>query len=169
MSSKSIKFAFAVNQLNAFEPQNFGNADKFLIYEWINNDFRFLKEEANHFKNLDEDPVNGSERKGKAIIAFLNSLEINVLVSIKFGKNIQMVNSNFIPVIVSSETPEEVKLAVKKHIKWIEDELRNRPEEFKLFTIKNGILKTPIKNNTYLLVGQTDDIKSRSQSPSGMN
>jgi len=147
MKSKSIRFAFAVNQLNAFEPQNFGNADKFLIYEWVNNDFLFLKEEANRFKDLDDDHVNGSERKGKAIIAFLKNLDINVLVSIKFGKNIQMVNTSFIPVIVSSETPEEVKLAVKKHIKWLEDELINRPEEFKLFTIKNGILKTEIKQN----------------------
>jgi predicted Fe-Mo cluster-binding NifX family protein len=147
MKSKSIRFAFAVNQLNAFEPQNFGNADKFLIYEWVNNDFLFLKEEANRFKDLDDDHVNGSERKGKAIIAFLKNLDINVLVSIKFGKNIQMVNTSFIPVIVSSETPEEVKLAVKKHIKWIEDELENRPEEFKLFTIKSGILKTSIKQN----------------------
>jgi len=147
MKSKSIRFAFAVNQLNTFEPQNFGNADKFLIYEWVNNDFLFLKEEANRFKDLDDDHVNGSERKGKAIIAFLKNLDINVLVSIKFGKNIQMVNTSFIPVIVSSETPEEVKLAVKKHIKWLEDELINRPEEFKLFTIKNGILKTEIKQN----------------------
>ena len=147
MKSKSIRFALAVNQLNTFEPQNFGNADKFLIYEWVNNDFLFLKEEANRFKDLDDDHVNGSERKGKAIIAFLKNLDINVLVSIKFGKNIQMVNTSFIPVIVSSETPEEVKLAVKKHIKWIDDELINRPEEFKLITIKNGILKTAIKQN----------------------
>jgi predicted Fe-Mo cluster-binding NifX family protein len=147
MKSKSIRFAFAVNQLNTFEPQNFGNADKFLIYEWVNNDFHFLKEEANRFKDLDDDPVNGSERKGKAIIAFLKNLDINVLVSIKFGKNIQMVNTSFIPVIVSSETPEEVKLVVKKHIKWIDDELINRPEQYKLFTIKNGILKTAIKQN----------------------
>ena len=87
------------------------------------------------------------KEKGKAIIALLKNLDINVLVSIKFGKNIQMVNTSFIPVIVSSETPEEVKLAVKKHFKWIEDELKHKPEEFKLFTIKNGILKTAIKQN----------------------
>lgn len=147
MKSKSIRFAFAVNKLNEFESQNFGKADKFLIYEWVNNDFRFLEEEVNRFKNLDVDHVDGSERKGKAIIEILKNLEIYVLVSTKFGKNIQMVNTSFIPVIVSSETPEEVKQAVKKHIKWIEDELKNRPEEFKLFTIKNGILKSAIKQN----------------------
>jgi predicted Fe-Mo cluster-binding NifX family protein len=152
MKSKPIRFAFAVNQLNVFEPQNFGNADKILIYEWVNNDFRFLKEEPNRFKDLDDDHVNGSERKGKAIIAFLKNLDIDVLVSIKFGKNIQMVSTSFIPVIVSSETPEEVKLALKKHIKWIEDEMKNRPSEFKLFTIKKGILKTAINNEAQRLI-----------------
>lgn len=145
MSSKSIKFAFAVNQLNEFGSQDFCNANRFLIYEWVNNEFIFLKDEVNRFKDPDEDHINASYGKVKAIIDFLKNLDINVLVSIKFGRNIQMVNSNFIPVIVSSETPEEVKIAVKKHIKWIEDELGNRPEEFKLFTIKNGILKTAIQ------------------------
>lgn len=148
MDSKSIRFAFAVNQQNAFEPQNFGNADKFLIYEWNNNEFLFLKEETNYFKKLDEDQ-NGSVRKGTAIVDLLKSLDIKVLVSIKFGKNVEMVNRNFIPVIVFRETPDDVVLQLRKHIKWIEDELRNRPEEFKLFTIKNGIMKTSLKKSSF--------------------
>ena len=147
MNNKSVKFAFAVNKVNAFEPKNFGNADKFLIYEWINNEFILLQAETNPFKNLDEELPEGSTRKGQAIIDLLKSSNVNVLVSIKFGKNIQMVNSSFIPVIVSSETPDEVITTLKKHIKWIEDELKNKPAEFKLFTVKNGILKTPIKKN----------------------
>lgn len=147
ISKMHIRFAFAVNKLNEFESQDFCNADRFLIYEWVNNEFVFLKDEVNQFKNPDDDHINVSDGKVKAIIDFLKSLDINVLVSIRFGKNIQMVNSTFIPVIVSSETPEQVKLAVKKHFKWIEDELKHKPEEFKLFTIKNGILKTAIKQN----------------------
>ena len=95
----------AANPPVARSNQNFGNAEKFLIYEWVNNEFFFLKEEANRFKNLDDDHKSGSERKGKVIIDFLKSLEINVLVSIKFGRNIQMVNRNFIPVIVFSKLP----------------------------------------------------------------
>ncbi len=144
MNNKPVRFAFAENHLNAFEPLNFCNADRFLIYEWVNNEFSFLKDEANRFKNTADENVNDSEKKVKEITEFLKSLEVNVIVSIKFGINIQMVNSSFIPVIVSSETPEEVKIALKKHIKWIEDELKNRPQEYKLFTIKNGILKTII-------------------------
>ncbi len=147
MNSKSIRFAFAVNQQNGFETQNFGKADKFLIYEWANNEFIFLKEEVNHFKKLDEDQ-NGSVRKGAAIVDFLKSKDIKVLVSIKFGQNVQMVNRNFIPVIVFRETPDDVVLQLRKHIKWIEDELRNKPGEFKLFTIRNGIMKTSLKKSS---------------------
>ena len=114
MNKMQIRFAFAVNKLNEFESQDFCNADRFLIYEWVNNEFLFLKDEANRFKNTDDDHVNFSEGKVKAIIDFLKSQDINVLVSIRFGRNIQMVNSSFIPVIASSETPDEVKIAVKK-------------------------------------------------------
>jgi hypothetical protein len=64
-----------------------------------------------------------------------------------------MVNSHFIPVIVTSETPAEVITTIKKHIKWIEDELKNRPAEFKLFTIKKGILKTSINKDRIIVMG----------------
>lgn len=146
MNSQSIRFAFAVNSRNAFEPLNFCNAARFLIYELVNNELILLKDEANHFKNADEKNVNDSEKNVKEIIFFLKSLGIDVLVSKKFGINIQMVNSFFIPVIVSSETTEEVKLAINKHIKWLENELKKRPDEYKLFTIKNGIMKTDINS-----------------------
>lgn len=56
-----------------------------------------------------------------------------------------MVNRHFIPVIVYTETPEMTLPALNNHMKWIMDEFNNSPEEFKLFTIKSGILKTTIK------------------------
>lgn len=80
-----------------------------------------------------------------AIIDLLKGLNVKVLVSRQFGKNVQMVNRHFIPVIVNSEKPDDIIPMLKKHMKWIEDELNNRPEEFILFTLKNGVLKTIIK------------------------
>jgi hypothetical protein len=82
-----------------------------------------------------------------ACINLLERNNIKVLVSRQFGKNIQMVNSFFIPVIVNSETNDEVVSILKKHIRWIEDELNSNPEEFKLFSIKKGILKTSIRKD----------------------
>ena len=148
MKNSSIKLAFAVNMSNDFESRHFGDADKYLIYEWIDNEFIFQMEEINHFKDLDKDITHGSQKKGNAIIDFLSGLNINVLVSKQFGKNIQMVNSHFIPVIVKENTVGEVIPILAKHIKWIVDEIGNNPDEYKLFTLKQGILKTMIKKES---------------------
>ncbi len=147
MNRKPIRFAMAVNNAGHFEAKHFGDADKYLIFEWSMDELHFLKEVINIFKNLDEKQEHGLRKKGKAIIDSLQNLDVKVLVSKKFGKNIKMVNRYFIPVIVYTETAEEVSLILKKHIKWIEDEIANNPEEHKLFTIKNGILKTTIRKD----------------------
>jgi len=85
------------------------------------------------------------KKKGRAIIELLKNSGVKVLVSKQFGKNIQMVNRHFIPVIVYTQKLNEVIPLLKKHMKWVEDELSHKPEEFKLFTMKNGVLKTIIK------------------------
>ncbi|MBN2890457.1 MAG: hypothetical protein JXL97_01190 [Bacteroidales bacterium] len=145
MSEKLIRLALAVSHSGHFELNHFGDADKYSIYEWANGRFVFLQEEINKYKDFDEEQEHGSQKKGLVIIDFLRSLNVNILVSKQFGRNIQIVNHHFIPVIISEDTQEQVIEILSKHMKWIEDELRHKPEEFKLFTIKKGILKTIIK------------------------
>lgn len=152
MGTDRMRFAFAVNQSNAFETRNFCNADKFIIYEITGNDFVHQTEIVNPY--LSQLQAEESVENGNEIIELLKKHDINVLVSSIYGKNIQMVNSHFIPVVVSSETPDEVIAAIRKHIKWIDDELKNRPAEFKLFTIKKGILKTSINKDHSTLMGR---------------
>jgi predicted Fe-Mo cluster-binding NifX family protein len=146
MDRKTVKFAFAINKSDEFESENFCNADKFRIYELIEKDLVFVIDIVNQYQSADEQ-TEISVNNGNAIINLLKNHNINVLVSSIFGKNIQMVNSHFIPVIVYSDTAANVINALKKHIKWIHDELNNRPPEFRLFTISRGILKTPIKRD----------------------
>jgi predicted Fe-Mo cluster-binding NifX family protein len=145
MNEKLVHFAFAVNHAGHFEAKHFGDADKYEIYEWNNNRFFYLNEIINPFKTLDEEQEHGSRGKGKAIIGLIKESGVNVLVSRQFGKNIQMVNRHFILVIVYTETFEMTLFALNNYMKWIMDEFNNRLEEFKLFTIKNGVLKTIIK------------------------
>ena len=59
---------------------------------------------------------------GDAIIKLLKGKDVNVLVSMQFGKNIKMVNEYFIPVIIYSETPEDTVNILNKHLHWIKDE-----------------------------------------------
>jgi predicted Fe-Mo cluster-binding NifX family protein len=142
MNERLIKFALAVDANNFFQPEHFGNADKFLIYEWKGNELIFLQEVINPFKSLDEE--HGAYKKGMAIIELLKNMSVKSLVSKQFGENIKLVNSYFIPVIIHAETPGEVLPVLLKHIEWIEEEVNNERAEFKLFTIKKGIMKSEI-------------------------
>ena len=139
-----LRFAFAVNNDKQFEKRHFGDADQYLIYEQGNGEMRFVAAEQNSFKNLDEEKEHGSKRKGRAIIEFLESKGVNVLVSMQFGKNIKLVKQHFIPVIIAAETPDEVLKILNHHIRWIEDEWEHKKENHMLFIIKSGILKTAI-------------------------
>jgi len=141
----NLQFAFAVNSENQFEKKHFGDADKFLIYKLESNKILLSAEEPNHFKLLDEDVEHGSMRKGKAIIGFLKEKGVNVLVSRQFGKNIKLINEHFIPIIISSEKPDEVIQILTRHLHWIQDEREHKNSNFKLFTIKSGILKSSIE------------------------
>ncbi|MFA9392904.1 MAG: NifB/NifX family molybdenum-iron cluster-binding protein [Prolixibacteraceae bacterium] len=140
-----IKFAFAVNQSDIFEARHFGDAEKYMLYEWNNHELLLCGELINRFKNTDEEQEHGSEKKGEAIIEMLRENEVQVLVSKQFGKNIKMVNQFFIPVIINEDSPAQALLKLKNNIKWIEDDLSNSSRNFKLFTLINGTLKTIIK------------------------
>ena len=140
-----LQFAFAVNNNNQFEKNHFGDADKLLIYKLESNKILMLAEEPNRFKLLDEEVEHGSKRKGKAIIEFLKKKNVNVLVSRQFGKNIKLINEHFIPIIISSEKPDEVVQILTRHLHWIKDEWKHKKSNFNLFTIKSGILKTSVK------------------------
>ena len=145
MTKKSINISFAVNTNGRFEEKHFSNADKYLIYEWTDNNLTYISEVTNSFKITDGDHLAVSEMNCGSIIDLLKNSDVKVLVSRQFGEKIQLVNHLFIPVIVNSETPDEVVEILKKHIRWIEDELGRNTEEYKLFTIKKGILKTDIR------------------------
>jgi len=139
-----IKFAFAVNSINQFEKNHFGDSHKFLIYGVESGNLKFLSEEKNIFKEMDETKEHGSRKKGLAIIDYLKSMGANILVSRQFGRNIKVINEHFIPVIIYSDEPNEVVDSLAHHLHWLVDELDNTTSNFKLFTIKSGILKSVV-------------------------
>ena len=141
----NLRFAFAVNNDNQFEKKHFGDADKFMIYKQENDKIVFLSEETNHFKFMDEEAVHGSKQKGMAIIKFLKGRGANVLISKQFGKNIKLINEHFIPVINYSEQADEVIRILSRHLNWFDEEYEKNTSNFKLFTIKSGMLKSPIE------------------------
>ena len=140
-----IKFAFAVNNTNQFDKNHFGDSEKFLIYEASSGSLDYFSEELNVFRNMDETKKHGLKKKGLAIIDFLKSKGVNVLVSMQFGKNIKIINEHFVPVIIYTDEPEKVIGTLNHHMHWISDELESTSSNYKLFSIKSGILKTVVK------------------------
>ncbi len=136
-----LTFAFAVNNENNFEKQHFGDADKFQIYEIKNNKFILISELKNIFKSEE----HGDKNKADKIINLLKDNNVNILVSMQFGRNIKFVNQHFIPVIIYNQQPKEVIEIIEKHLRWIDEELRLKTDNYRLFTIKSGIMKSIIQ------------------------
>jgi len=140
-----MRFAFAVNNNNQFEKSHFGDTEKFLIYDAGSGSLEYIAEEPNVFRDMDEVKEHGSKKKGLAIIDFLKNKGVRVLVSRQFGRNIKIINEHFVPIIIYAAAPEKVINTINHHMHWISDELDSTSSNFKLFSIKSGILKTVVK------------------------
>ena len=140
-----INIAFALSQNGAFEKKHFGDADKYQIYHLSNEKFKLLYEEMNPFKLMDDSSIHGTEKKAGNFIDFLHQKNVSIVVSRKFGTNIKHIAKHFIPVEVSVETPDKVQTILLKHMRWLHEELDNKPDQFNKFVINKGILKLAIQ------------------------
>ena len=141
----NLKFAFAVDKNGDFPDDHFGDADKYLIYEEIEGTLVLISEEVNKHKNDEESHEHGLKKKGNALSSMLIDKQVNVLVAKQFGRNIKIVSKHFIPVLISSDQPKEATETLGKHIHWLREEWENGKDQFNLFTMKSGILKSAVK------------------------
>ena len=141
--------AFALSKNGSFEKKHFGDADKYQIYRLSNDVFNLLFDEENPFKLEDEAPGHGAKKKADNIIEFLSQKNVSVVVSRRFGRNIKHIVNHFIPVQVHEETPEKVKTILLKHMKWLQEELDKKPDQYKLFDINSGILKIAVQKRKH--------------------
>ena len=143
----NLRFAFAVNKENQFEDRFFGDADKFLIYQVESGELELIHEINNDFKPNSNGGIPDNKEKAGVLINHLLEDDIKVIVSKQFGENIKIGNGFFIPVIISSESPEKAVEIINSRLHWIEDELNNFSSGYKLFTINSGILKSTVEHN----------------------
>ena len=141
----NLKFAFAVDKNGNFQDDHFGEADKYLFYEEIESSLVLISEEVNSHKNDDESHEHGLKKKGNALSSMLIDKQVNVLVAKQFGRNIKIVSKHFIPVLISSDEPKEAEETLGKHLHWLRDEWEKETDQYNLFTMKSGILKSAVK------------------------
>jgi len=141
----NLRFAFAVDMNGNFMNQHFGDADKYLIYDENDGNLVLVSEEINSHKEEDESHKHGLKKKGNALSSMFVNMGVNVLVAKQFGRNIAIVSKHFIPVLISSDQPHEASITLGKHLHWLREEWEKEIDQFNLFTMKSGILKSSVK------------------------
>jgi len=141
----NLRFAFAVDNYGYFRKIHFGEADKYIIYEHDSRKLIFTDEIINPNKDIDDGPIHGSKRKGSAVIKFLKKLNVKIVVSMQFGKNIKMVNQYFVPIIVENDNIDSVIKTIEYDINWIKEEAEKNTDNYMLFRVNNGIFKQQFK------------------------
>ena len=141
------KFAFALGSNGLFINRHFGDSSVFRLYRKEENGaLVFEAELENPFKEFDESQSHGSKTKGQGIVEFLKSHGVEAIVSRQFGPNIKIVHRHFIPIKTRVETPEEVLMLIEKNMKWIAEEWNSHSESYRMFVLKNGIVKMVVDN-----------------------
>ena len=135
----SINFAFAVSDAQIFEPKHFGDADNFLVYHWDGEAMHFVEVLPNPFITFDEE--HGSKRKGVAISDYLSEQMIDVIVSKRFGKNVQVVNQHFLPVMIDKVSKEECFAVLEQYMDDIILALAQKSEPYALYAIRGSELR----------------------------
>jgi predicted Fe-Mo cluster-binding NifX family protein len=141
----NLRFALAVNKEHALESRHFGDADKYLLYDYREGKIHFHRELMNPVQELQDPVSHGSPEKARLLTSLFRDEEVDVLVSKKFGGNLHRINQYFIPVIISLDSPEGVLEILQKHIHWLTEERRRHAGSFQLFQINQGILKSSVR------------------------
>ncbi len=135
----NLIFAFAVSAAHVFEPKHFGDADYYQLFKWNKEGFEFIEALENPFKNFDE--TQGARHKGEQISEFLLTNKVQVIVSKRYGKNVQVVNQSFLPVITDSTSRDECFSVLENYIDALLEGLTALTAPFPVFALRDGALK----------------------------
>lgn len=144
---RNIRFAFATDKNHQFADKSFSIADNFQFYEYKvdNSELNLTSEVANPSLAV------ADENKYSCLIDFLNENKIDLLVARNYSAKLKMECQYFVPIIIDRQLPvEQICSLVKKHIRWLADELSLNKKENMVFNITNGIYKYKIDNENII-------------------
>jgi hypothetical protein len=140
---KNVRFAFAIDGNKQYTDKNFSQAEFYRFYEYQldTTELLFIAEIQNPSFTIDE------EQKVSGLIDFLKENRIDLLVAKNYSQKLKAECEFFVPIIVERQLPiDQVCALVKKHIRWLIDELSLNKKENMVFNITTGIYKYKIEN-----------------------
>ena len=97
--------AFATDNKKNFTKEHFGEAKEYLIYEISKADSQLI----DNIKNISpEEKMHGDPNKAKGVASLLKPLNVKVLVSTAFGRNIVHQQQKFVVILSNTDIIEEV-------------------------------------------------------------
>ncbi|PLX25199.1 MAG: hypothetical protein C0599_01020 [Salinivirgaceae bacterium] len=122
-----IRIAIAINESQEIQNEHFGEAYEFKLFD--------LKAHAvipqisieNPARNIDEH-THGNANKGKQIVKLLSENKVEAVVSQEFGKNIKIINQNFVPIITKNSTIEKTLSDLRGLIDEIKEAYAQNPK-----------------------------------------
>ena len=122
-----IKIAIAINENNEIQQDHFGEAYQFKIYDLNTNAVITLETIDNPMRNFDKN-THGNAKKGQQIVQLLKENKVDAVISKEFGKNIKIINQNFVPIITKKSMIKETLLNVRGLIEEIKEAQKQIPK-----------------------------------------
>ena len=98
-----LTVALATNDGQNFINKHFGEANKYQIYEFNNDNYKYIKSIQN---NSITEEKHADPKKAKSIVKILKEKNVHCGVSCAFGPNIKRVKKHIVPVIMKEEDME---------------------------------------------------------------
>ena len=133
----SLKIACATDDGVHFYDGHFGDAQKYIIYDFTSEKYSKIGK----IPNLSiEEKFHGDLKKAQSITTIMKKQGIEVLVNRQFGPNIVRIRKKFLPVIVSDD---EIDIAMGKILQRYEemkrtfDSVQDESDEYKIIYIRD--------------------------------
>jgi len=122
-----LTVAFATDDRKNFTKEHFGEAKEYLIYEISKIDNKLIETIINVSP---EEKMHGDPNKAKGVASLLKPLDVKVLVSKAFGRNIVRQQQKFVVILSNTELIDEAIKNIQNNFnnivaEWQKGEERN--------------------------------------------
>ena len=115
----SLIIAFSTTDAKMLANSHFGDAHLYPVYEISKEKIKLL-EIVENLTQKNKEKIHGDPKKAKGISQILKPRHVQVLCAKQFGKNIERMRKNFVPVFVRVDTVDEALLIVQQNLDKIE-------------------------------------------------
>jgi predicted Fe-Mo cluster-binding NifX family protein len=122
---EKIIAAFATDDGTTFMDRHFGDAGQYVIYEIYADDSRLIKAIGN---TTEEEQQHADPNKAQGVTGLFKHDKVQVLVSKKFGGNINRMKKKFLCILMNDESIRQSIVRIQENFDSVSRELKKGEE-----------------------------------------